>query len=293
MTVKHMKIFIKVFQTENVTQAAGLLNMTQPAVTRAIKEIENYYGVLLFERINHRLCVTEAGKQFYAQALHIVESFDVMEKGLRNWDEFGVFRVGTTITVGNFMLPDLMSEFQKKYPNLKIKATISNSEKLQRLLLDNCLDIALIEGEVNSEYLKSEAFAKDEMVLILPPNSEFCNKKHLKLNDLRNCNFLLRESGSAGRSLLDHIFALHGMAVNPILESVSTQAIIKAVSKGLGVSILPQQLVKASIENGIVATNKIEDESFMRSYFIVWHKNKFINNSAKEFKNMCKKLANM
>ena len=288
MTVKHMKIFIKVFQTKNITQAAKLLNMTQPAVTRAIKEIESYYGVLLFERINHRLCVTEAGKQFYAQALHIADAFDVMEKGLKNWDEFGILRVGATITIGSFMLPDLMAEFQKKYPNLKIKATVSNSEKLQQLLLDNCLDIALIEGEVNSEYLKTEVFAKDEMILILPPNSEFCKKENLKLSDIKDCNFLLREAGSAGRTFLEHIFALHDMTINPILESVSTQAIIKAVSKGLGISILPKQLVKASIEGREVATNKIKDQNFSRNYFIVWHKNKFITNSAKEFEKLCK-----
>ncbi len=289
MTIKHMKIFIKVFQTKNVTQAAKLLNMTQPAVTRAIKEIESYYGVLLFERINHRLCVTEAGKQFYSQALHIAEAFDVMEKGLKNWDELGILRVGTTITIGNFILPDLMAEFQKKYPNLKIKATISNSEKLQQLLLDNNLDIALIEGEINYEYLETEVFAKDEMVLILPPNSEFRFKENLKLSDLKECNFLLRESGSAGRSFLDHIFALHDMNINPVLESVSTQAIIKAVSRGIGISILPQQLVKSSIECGDVVSNKIQDQSFSRNYFIVWHKNKFITNSAKEFRELCKK----
>ena len=114
MTVKHMKIFIQVYQTQNITRAAGLLHMTQPAVSRAIQELEKYYGVNLFERMNHHLYVTESGRQFYAHALHIVESFDLMEKGLRNGDESGVLRVGASISLGNFLMPQLVTEFQKR-----------------------------------------------------------------------------------------------------------------------------------------------------------------------------------
>ena len=106
MTIRHMKIFLEVYRLENITQAAKTLHMTQPAVTRTIQEIEQHYGVRLFDRMNRRLFVTEAGRQFYAQALHIVESFDRMEKGLLNGDAFGVLRVGASISLGNFFLPD-------------------------------------------------------------------------------------------------------------------------------------------------------------------------------------------
>ena len=80
MTIKHMKIFLQVYSTESITKAAELLHMTQPAVTRAIREMEQYYGVLLFERINHRLSRTVAGEEFYAHTVHIVEAFERMEK---------------------------------------------------------------------------------------------------------------------------------------------------------------------------------------------------------------------
>ena len=112
MTIRHMKIFLQVYALESITKAAEVLNMTQPAVTRAIQEMEHYYGVCLFERIGHRLSRMAAGEEFYAHALHIVEAFDRMEKELRDWDEIGRIRIGATNTLGCFFLPELLLEFR-------------------------------------------------------------------------------------------------------------------------------------------------------------------------------------
>ena len=99
MTIRHMKIFAAVYREQSVTRAAESLHMTQPAVTRAIQEIEGYYGVRLFERINRRLSATESGKHLYARAVHIADAFDAMETELRNWDALGVLRVGASVTL--------------------------------------------------------------------------------------------------------------------------------------------------------------------------------------------------
>ncbi len=118
MTIRHMKIFVSVYQAQSITRAAEQLHMTQPAVSRAIQELEHYYGVCLFERIGRRICSTESAARLYAQALHIIETLDSMEKGLRDWDEFGVLRVGATITLGNFLLPELAARFQQRHRHL-------------------------------------------------------------------------------------------------------------------------------------------------------------------------------
>ena len=131
MTIRHMKIFLQVYSLESITKAAEILNMTQPAVTRAIQEMERYYGVCLFERIGHRLSRTAVGQEFYAHALHIVEAFDRMEKELRDWDEIGKIRLGATNTLGCFFLPDLLLQFQKQYPKLEIISTVTNADGLQ------------------------------------------------------------------------------------------------------------------------------------------------------------------
>ncbi|HOO26958.1 MAG TPA: LysR family transcriptional regulator [Lachnospiraceae bacterium] len=287
MTVRHMKIFIQVFQLQNITRASELLHMTQPAVTRAIREIENYYGVCLFERINRRLLATESAKQLYAQAVHVVDAFDAMEKGLRNWDAFGVIRIGASITLGNFLLPELVCQFQKERPNIKIEVMISNGETLEKALLDNKLDIALIEGRVGESELHSEVIGEDCLVLILPPGHSLLTHKKIELEELPEYPMLLREKGSVGRTYLDNVFAVRGITIHPIWESVSTQALVKAVSFGIGISFLPELLVRKDIMNGVVCTREVADERFLRKRYIVWHKNKYLTSSMLDFISLC------
>ena len=291
MKIRLMKIFIQVYQTQNITRAAEQLHMTQPAVTRAIQEIEHYYGVCLFERINRGLYATESARQLYAHAVHIVESVDIMEKGLRNWDEFGILRVGASITLGSFLMPKLAAEFSKAHPNLKLKVRISNGRSLHELLCDNQLDIAFIEGGVVEQQLCFETFAGDRLVLIMPPDHPLKDADVVRLIDLKDCNFLLREPGSAGRTFLDHVFAVHGMTVEPAWESFSTQAIIKAVNAGIGISFLPDKLVRGAIDAGHVATHEIADEPFVRNNYIVWHQNKHLTPSMKAIIEMCHRIS--
>lgn len=244
MTLRHLKVFIAVYQEKSVTRAAELLHMTQPTVTRAVQEIEQYYGIHLFERLKHRLYVTESGRQFYIHALELVNSFDTMEMEFRNWDEFGILRVGASIRLGNLLLPKVITDFQKQHPDLRIKVTVSNGEQLKESLLNNQLDLAMIDGSIAEEHLHKEKFAEDRLVLILPPDDPICYVDTLSLNDLRHSRFLLRENGSVCRSYLNHVFAVHGLSLEPAWESTSTQAIIQAVSAGLGISFLRNSSLK-------------------------------------------------
>jgi DNA-binding transcriptional LysR family regulator len=287
MTIRHMKIFLEVYQTQNITRAADTLNMTQPAVSRAIQELERYYGVRLFERIHHRLSVTESGKQLYSYAIHIVNSFDKMEKGMRNWDELGILRIGASITLGNVILPDLIARFKKKHEQLQVRVQISNGAQLQQALLNNRLDLAMIEGTVDTEHLHVENFTCDKLVLILPPDHPLCHVQKIFLQQLLDYDFLLREPGSAGRSFLEHVFAVHGLPLKPAWESTSTHALIHAVHAGIGISFLPEQLVRPEILSGYVAARSIEDETFIRKHFLVWHQNKYLSPSAQDFLTLC------
>lgn len=281
MTLRHMKIYIAVYQAGNVTRAAESLFMTQPAVTRTIQEIEKHYGVRLFDRLNRRLSVTEAGKLFYTYALHIVDSFEQMEQRMRTWDDTGTLCIGASVTVGNSLLPRVIAEFQKRHGGIKLKATVSNGKSLQDALLNNHLDFAVIEGNVADEFLFCECIGEDRMVPVLPPDSKYRNASP-ELEELADEPLLLRERGSAGRTFVDNIFAVHGISREPVMESVSIEAILQAVHLGLGLSFLPEQLVLKEIRSGFVATCQAADEEFLRKTHLVWHKQKFLTSSAKE-----------
>ena len=290
MTVRHMNIFIEVYRSGSITRASEKLFMTQPAVTRAVKELENYYGVRLFERINRRLMVTEAGRQFYNYAIHIADSFDALEKGLRNWDELGVIRVGGSMTLGSMLLPKVIKEFQETHPGIKVRSSVTNGTRLQEALENNELDFALIEGSTSGENLVNEEFYQDSLILLVPPESVILSREKITLAELAEYPLLLREKGSACRNLLDHIFALHNIECTPLMESVSSHAIIQGVHEGIGISFLPENLVRHSVDSGFVCTRAVSDEAFIRKNYIVYHKNKLLTASAVDFIDMCRRL---
>lgn len=282
MTLRHLRVFLAVYQTQNVTRAAERLHMTQPTVTRAVQELERYYGVRLFERINRRLYITQSGRQLYARAVHIVGSFDRMEKELKNWDEFGLLRIGATPTLASVLLPKTLMTFEKKHPKLHVRCSVENGTHLQEALADDRLDFALIEGEVAAEHLHAEPFSEDRLILLLPPDDPRRNAPALTLRELAESPLLLREKGSMGRSFLDRVFAAHDLPLEPLMESISTHAIIQAVHAGLGISFLPQRLIRHSVESGFVATRAVDDEPFVRRNFAAWHEDKFLTRSARE-----------
>ncbi len=282
MTLRHLRVFLAVYQTQNVTRAAERLHMTQPTVTRAVQELERYYGVRLFERINRRLYITQSGRQLYARAVHIVGSFDRMEKELKNWDEFGLLRIGATPTLASVLLPKTLMTFEKKHPKLHVRCSVENGTHLQEALADDRLDFALIEGEVAAEHLHAEPFSEDRLILLLPPDDPRRNAPALTLRELAESPLLLREKGSMGRSFLDRVFAAHNLPLEPLMESISTHAIIQAVHAGLGISFLPQRLIRHSVESGFVATRAVDDEPFVRRNFAAWHEDKFLTRSARE-----------
>lgn len=288
MTIRHMRIFAEVCQTENITKAAENLYMTQPAVSRAVRELEEYYGVKLFERMNRRLYVTECGKNLYRHVIPILDLYDQTEQELKDWDRFGKLRAGASISIGNFLLPELAASFREIYPDIRLQVSISNSHDVQMALLQNSLDVGLIEGVVTEEDLHAEVFQQDRLLLIAGRDHPLRNKESVKLADLEEYNLLLREKGSAGRDFLDHVFAVRGLPLSPLWESTSTQALIRAVQMGIGISVLPEMLVRDAIDRGEVYSCSIEDEPFVRDNFLVWHKDKYLSKALQDFIRLCR-----
>lgn len=288
MTLRHIKIFVAVCETGSATAAGEKLFIAQPSISLAISELEDYYGVKLFDRLSKRLYITEAGKYFLEYASHIIKIFEEMETGIRNFDTQGIIRVGASITIGNYLLPKYVESFKKLHPKIEVQAIIANSDTIEENLMKNNIDLALIEGIIHSPYLKSMQFKEDELVLICGLSHPLAENDEIDLEEIKNEDFLLREKGSAGREICDGLFATNEIEINILWESTSTQAIVRAVSSGLGLSILPYLLVKDNIERGEVKVIKIKDISLKRNFSIIYHKNKFLTNSAKDFIAICK-----
>ncbi|ETA79760.1 LysR family transcriptional regulator [Youngiibacter fragilis] len=288
MTLRHLRIFVKVCETGSVTLAGEELFIAQPSVSLAISELESYYGIKLFDRISRRLQITESGKFFLQYATHITGLFDEMEKGLKNIDATGTIRIGSSVTIGNHLLPGYIKAFREIYPEIRIEAVVDNSDRIEEHVLKNRLDFALVEGSVHSEYITGKRFMDDDLVVICSKDHILAGRDSVSPRELSSMDLLLRERGSAGRETLEGIFSAFGFEVRPTFESISTQAIVRAIEAGLGVSFLPYLLVKEDIEKGMVRMLKLEGASFERHFSIIHHKNKFITPGMQAFMDLCK-----
>ncbi|WP_432628049.1 LysR family transcriptional regulator [Brotaphodocola sp.] len=173
MTIRHMRIFLAVTENgNNLTRAASQLYMAQPAVTVAIQELEQYYGMNLFDRLGKRLYLTEAGKQFREYVVRILGLFDDMEEGMKSWGSRGVLRVGSSITIGSQFMPGYVEEYAKTHPNVDTQVLIGPSDRIEKKILNNELDIALVESPVHEKNLVAEQYMEDYLVIIAPGNSQ-------------------------------------------------------------------------------------------------------------------------
>lgn len=291
MTLRHMRIFQKIYETQSVTRAAEALHMTQPAVTRALQELEKYYGLRLFERLNRRLTVTEAGRRMYDYALHLTETFDTMEKSLRDWERQGVLRVGASVSLGCSLLPQLARTFQEEHPGVEVRVRIANGELLRRDLLENRLDLALLEGEENGADLMLTPFAAGEMALIVPPGHPLARAGGATLAQAAAYPLLLRETGSATRRFLDQLLMSRGLTVQPVWESASTQALLSAVREGLGITLVPWALARQTVLRGEAERCPVTDAELIRRRYVAWHPSKYVTGTMRAFVNLCMEQA--
>ena len=289
MTLKHLKIFLTVCREGTITNAAKVLFMSQPAVSLAIRELEEYYGVKLFDRISHRLYLTAPGKVVLDYAGNILHMYDEMELVLKQKNAKESLLVGNS--VGSSIFSQLMKGFSDKYENIEPKVIIDHTSTITRKVLNNEVDIATVEGIAVEPELVSEIFANEVMYAVVSTDHKLANKDKLCLNDLKQERFLLREKYSGARAVIDSVFNLHKIDIVPYWESSASLMLLDAVLLGIGVTILPYFLVAPYIRNNQLVPLNIVDAEFIFPYSIIYRKNKYRSNAVKEFCTYCKEEA--
>lgn len=267
MTRKHFTIFVEVCRFLNFSQAAEALNTTQPAVSLAVKELESHYGVALFERMNRRVYLTPAGEALLATAQDVLRGFQEAEETLGQGRPLAL-RVGANVSFGEAGLAQVLGRFRQEHPQVRLRALVANSDKIQSLLVENQLDVGIVDGLGVSERLRAQPLYQEDLVLAAAPG-RFPAPATLK--ELAALPLLLREPGSGLRSSVDRVFSQQGLAPQPLLESTSTAALAQAAKAGLGVAILPEAL--AQRESGL-QVGTVPEVRFFRQFACALHRQK-------------------
>ena len=282
MTIRHFRIFIAVASYESITKAAESLYLTQPTVSVAVRELEEHYGTRFFERINQRLKITEEGKSLLSYASHLIALYDEIETSFQNPDPKGTLRIGSSPNPGAYWIPDLVRRFQKENPKLKIHVRVSTTELIEKLLLDNELDLAVVGGFVRSPFLTLVHLFSENHIAVCSPDGPLAGKT-VTLREFMEQPLLLREPNSSSHEAFQTAKAQSGSLAEPAWVSSSQEAILAAAKAGLGVTILPEKLAEPELARHTLAEIRISDFSFRNTVCLAYHKNKFISPAMKQF----------
>lgn len=279
MNLDSLKMYCLVVENESISKAARMFFVSQPAVTRQMKALEEYYGVLLFERSGGKLFVTKAGQLLYPYFKAIIQDHGRAQDALSHlMGEYQAhISVGATLTIGEYLLPKLLGRFKRKNPDLQLAIQIENTQNILENLANHTIDIALVEGSVNDPSFIVEKFAEDELILICASHHKWAKQNEINPEQLIGESMIWREEGSGTRTLVEAALRERGLLdkTNAYIEIASTQAIKASVEAGLGVTFLSRMTVLRELSLGVVQEVKIKGISLNRDLWLVLAPQKF------------------
>lgn len=271
LNFNHLRLFLAVAEYGGVTRAADAVFVSQPAVSKAVQELERQVGVPLLEHIGRRVVLTEAGEILARYARRI---FTIAEEGKRAMDELrgleqGTLAIGASTTIGIYLLPAVMGAFHARYPAIALSLEIENVERVIQQLRAGTIELALVEGPVCGADLRVEPYRRDDLTLVTAPTHPFARMGVATLEKLATAPFLMRERGSGTREVVETALLERGITPNTAMELGHTEAIKKAVAAGLGVSILSTLTVRPEIDGGLLAAVPIAGMTISRMLLLV------------------------
>lgn len=286
LSIRNLKVFATVCQEKNMTKAAKQLDISQPAASLAVREMEEYTGTTLFERDGRGMRLTKAARHFYPMVQQLLKLYGEMENEMMKWSSTSSVHIGSSISIGACILPSVIRKYNQNYPEIEVKVSINSSDIIEQAILNGDLDIALIEGSIHSDKIVSECFLKDELVAICGIFHPLAGKKQVPIDRLQNEKFLFREKNSGTRELIETVFSQKDFFFEPMWESTSTTALINAVAQGIGISILPKKMLQDQLDNHKVYSFSIEGIDLSRNYYVIYQKKRLMTVPVEHFLSM-------
>ena len=261
------------------TRAAEILNMTQPAVTHQIRQLEEELNTRLFDRANNRISLTAAGEAVLTYASRIISLYGELNESVKSLtgDRSGLVTLGASTTIAEYMLPGMLGDFQQEFPDVQIRLRVANTDAVVSMVADNTIDLGVVEGQVDSQLLRIEECQQDELQVLMPSSHPLTKETSITPSQLVDHPFINREDGSGTRGVIERYFANHDTDVgqlNRLFELGSTEAIKGLVQAGMGVSIVSKATVAKELALGLLATRPLSPP-LMRPLYFVRQRQKF------------------
>jgi len=289
MDLHYLKIFNTLAQEKSFTKAAEVLHISQPAISVQIKKLEESLGIKLFDRVSNRVTLNENGKILYETTRKIFSILAETEQELlRKIDDIsGLVNIGGSNTPGTYLLPEIIGEFKKQYPNTDINLHIGNTDEIATMLMNGQMDFAVNGGNQKySNTVKVEKLMEDKIVFTVSPNSPLAGATINDPSVLNDVPFITLESNSQINKLVSDIISEMNLKTKISMTFGSVDAVKQAVAAGLGISPLTYCSVATELELGLLSEFKIKGMEWSYPYNLIYIKNKYITPAARKLMEM-------
>ena len=294
-TLQQLRILKAVASEKSFTRAAEILYVSQPSLSKQIKVLENRLGIVLLNRENSTISLTEAGRvflQYSERILALCEESCRALNDVKNGDR-GNLTVGASQTIGTYLMPRVLALFAQNYPQINIKVQVDSTRVIAKNVVNRDIDIAVVGGDIPEELKKNldiENFVEDELILIVPKSHPFALKKYKKINkdDLYHLNFITLNSTSTIRKFIDNILIQNDIETkqfNIIMQLNSIEGIKTAVSLGLGAAFVSSSAIEKEIKLKTVEIITIENIRITRRLSIITNRQCYKSKALEFFHN--------
>ena len=253
-------IFHTVARLGSFTKAAGDLNISQPAVSIQVKELERSLDTTLLIRMRSGVSLTDTGETVYDYTRRIFTLADEMINAIQDLTglESGRLTIGSSSTPGEYILPLAIGKFRERYPKVEVSLAISNTRSVIDQIISRELDLGMAGAPVDIRGLASFLYVTDEVVLVASPTHPLSRRRRLAVQDVIDEPYLMREAGSATRRAAEDHFSSMGVRVRVVMELGSNEAVKRAASAGLGIGVVSKFSVGPDVAAGYLKVLSVQ-----------------------------------
>ncbi len=276
ITLQQMEALARLVEERSFSQAARKMCLTQPSLTKHIKNLEDIIGAAVVIRKNTGISLTPEGKILYDYARRVFKLIgEAREKIVRaQEDQSGSIFISASTIPATYILPYVLNTFHKQYRDIRCYVQTNDSDATVDMILDNQAEIGFIGKPVSNRKLHAEAVWKDRLILIVPEGHRWQKKSSVTIDELSREPFIVRERGSATRSIFEEQLQRNmgrGLSrFNVICELGSSEAVKEAVIAGLGVSVLSSRAVGREMAEGLLFERPVQNCTIERNFYLIY-----------------------
>lgn len=269
-----LKVFYTVANRLSFTKAAAELFITQPAISKHIQELEEYYKIKLFDRSGSKISLTTAGKVLLQHTKSIFEVYREIDFDMSTLinQRSGLLRIGASTTISQYIIPPLLARFHQKLQDVKVSLLNGNTEQIESALLKQEIEIGIVEGQSKNKSIKYTEFLKDELVLVCSSSNPLSNLDEVTQEDLKRMHFLMREQGSGTLEVIEHALKPFEIKLSELqieMQLGSTESIKSYLMNSDCVAFISIHAIKKELESNELAILDIKDLIIERFFYII------------------------